>query len=120
MKRRILALCVALAGCASLTPAGTSPEAQIATGAQTVTAATTAATVALRNHAITLNAAENYRDMLAAAGKALHGADADLQKCRADTGSTAATRPDPCWPKVADVVTIALQSITAIRQALPK
>jgi uncharacterized cupredoxin-like copper-binding protein len=118
MKSLILALCVAAAGCATTVAVGPSPEAQIATGAQTVTAATTLATVALRDQKITVTTAKSYRNMLAAAGESLKDANTDLEACRKDTGSTAATKPDPCWPKVQDVVTIALQNIAGVRAAL--
>lgn len=114
----ILAFALAVAGCASTVAVGSSPEAQIAIGAQTVTAATTLATVALRDHKITVTAAKSYRNMLAAAGESLKDANTELVDCRKDTGSTSATSPDPCWPKVADVITIALQNISSVQRAL--
>lgn len=113
-----LAFALAVAGCATTVAVGSSPEAQIATGAQTVTAATILATVALRDHKITVTAAKSYRNMLAAAGESLKDANGELEACRKDTGSTSATSPDPCWPKVGDVVTIALQNIAGVKRAL--
>jgi hypothetical protein len=113
-----LALCVAVAGCATPIAVGPSPEAQIKTGADSVTAATTLATVLLRDHKISVPQAKSYRNMLAAAGESLKDANTELEACRKDTGSTAATSPDPCWPKVQDVVTIALQNIGGVRAAL--
>jgi hypothetical protein len=114
----ILGFVLAVAGCASTTVLGPSPEAQIKTGAETVTAATTLATVALRDHKITVTQAKSYRNMLAAAGESLKDADTELVACRAATGSTAATSPDPCWAKVSDVVGIALTNITGVQRAL--
>lgn len=118
MKALILSFALAVAGCASTTAIGSSPEAQISTGAQTVTAATTLATVALRDHKITVTAAKSYRNMLAAAGESLKDANGELEQCRKDTGSTSATSPDPCWPKVSDVITIVLQNISSVQRAL--
>jgi hypothetical protein len=118
MKSLILALALALSACASTTALGTSPEAQIANGAATVETTATAATVALRNHVISVNTARGLSTMLHAAGDALKDANADLVQCRKDTSSTPATSPDPCWPKVRDVVTLALDSIAGARRAL--
>lgn len=116
----ILAALLAIAGCASTTAIGTSPEAQIANGAQTVQATATAATVALRNQAISVNTARGLSTMLHAAGDALKDANADLVQCRKDTASTAATSPDPCWPKVRELVTVALDNIAAVRRSVSK
>lgn len=118
LKSLIFAAALAFAGCAGTVAVGPSPEAQIKTGAETITTATTLATVALREHRITVVQAKSYRNMLAAAGESLKDADVELLACRAATRSTAATKPDPCWPKVQDVVTIALQNITAVRNSL--
>jgi hypothetical protein len=118
MKTLILACALTLAGCATPIAVGSSPEAQIQTGAQSVTAATALATVALRDHKITVTTAKSYRNMLAAAGESLKDANTELEQCRKDTGSTQATSPDPCWPKVSYVVTIALQNIAGVRTAL--
>jgi hypothetical protein len=104
-----LALCIGLAACAAIQQAGLpSPEAQITAGAQAAAAATTTATTLLRDHKITVAQAKGYRNMLAAAGDSLKDADTDLLACRAQTGSTAKTTPDPCWAKISDVVRIAL------------
>lgn len=120
MKRTLAALALAaIAGCAAITQVGLpSPEAQIATGANTVTAATTVATVLLREHKITVPAAKSYRNMLAASGESLKDANTDLEQCRKDTGSTPATSPDPCWAKVGDVIRIALENITSVKRSL--
>jgi uncharacterized lipoprotein YbaY len=118
MKALILALCVAVAGCANQVTVGASPEAQIAAGAEAVTATTTLATVALRNQRITVPQAKSFRNMLAAAGESLKDANGELVACRKDTLSTPASTPDPCWPKVQDVVGIALENIGSVRKAL--
>lgn len=120
MKALIAGFVIALASCATTVSVGQSPEQQIAIGAQTVTAATVLATDRLREHAITVPQAKSYRNMLVAAGESLKDANGELLACRAATGSTAATVPDPCWPKVSDVVLLALQNINGVRSALEK
>lgn len=118
-KSRILAAVVLAAsfafGCANLTQVGQSPEAQIKAGADAVTAVTTTATVLLRNQKITVVQAKSYRNMLGAANEALKDANADLEACRV---ATVKTTPDPCWAKVSDVVTIALDNIAGVKRAL--
>lgn len=112
-------LAAVLFGCAAIQQAGLpSPEAQIAAGAQAATAATATATVLLREQKITVPQAKSYRAMLGAAAESLNDANADLVACRAATGSTERTSPDPCWPKVADVLTIALENIGSIRKTV--
>lgn len=118
IKSILLAACVALASCANLSAVRPSPEAQIAAGAQAVTATTTTATVLLRNQKITVPQAKSYRTMLAAAGESLKDANGELEQCRAATGSTAASNPDPCWAKVTDVVRIALDNIASVKKTL--
>lgn len=124
-KHFLVALCVMaaglLAGCAAVQQAGLpSPEAQIAAGAQAATAATTTATVLLREQKITVASAKSYRSMLGAANEGLKDANVDLVACRAATGSTEKTSPDPCWPKVADVIRIALENITSVKRTLDR
>jgi hypothetical protein len=124
----VIGFALAVAGCANSPTAsgglsspitvGASPEAQIKTGADDVKVATVTATVALRNHVITVTQAKSYRNMLAAADEALKDANTDLLACRAATGSTSATSPDPCWPKVSDVITLALDSIAGVKKTL--
>lgn len=133
MKTTLIALALAaaaLVGCASTaavtgvtgvlaTPiaVGASPEAQLQIGAQSVTAATVLANELLVNHKITVTQAKSYRNMLAAAGESLKDANSDLVACRASTTATAATT-DPCWPRISDVVTIALTNIAGVRTTL--
>src|SRR5205085_5502223 len=116
----VLAAGLALAACSTISssPGTQSPEAQIATGANTVTASVTLATVLLRDHKITVPQAKSYRNMAAAAGESLKDANGELEQCRKDTGSTAATSPDPCWAKVGDVIRIALENITSVKRSL--
>lgn len=122
MSKRILAsiaLCIGLAACAAVQQVGLpSPEAQITAGAQAATAATTTATVLLREQKITVPQAKSYRNMLAAAGESLKDANTDLVACRAQTGSTPATTPDPCWAKISDVVRIAIENVTSLKRSL--
>lgn len=116
-----------LASCAQLQSAGTAvgnavfpqtPEAQIAAGANSLTAATTLATVALRNDKITVVQAKSYRTLLGAASSALDDANGALEKCRTATGSTSATSPDPCKPSVVSVIALALDSIANVKRTL--
>ena len=90
---RLLAAAFALplGGCETLSSIGTSvgnvvapktPEAQIATGANSLTAATTLATTALRNDKITVAQAKAYRTILKGAGDALDDMNATLVACR--------------------------------------
>jgi uncharacterized lipoprotein YbaY len=122
MSKRILAsiaLCVGLAACAAIQQVGLpSPEAQITAGAQAATAATTTATTLLREQKITVPQAKSYRNMLAAAGESLKDANTELLACRAQTGSTAKTTPDPCWAKISEVVRIALENIGSVKKTL--
>lgn len=120
MKALILAFALAVAGCASIVSVSPTPEAQIKTGADSVKAAETGATIALRDHKISVAQAKSYRNMLVTAGEALHDANTELERCRKDTSSTSATSPDPCWLTIRDVVNIALENIGSIRKAIAK
>jgi outer membrane lipoprotein SlyB len=113
-----LALALGLLGCAST--GNTSPEAQIATGANALTATTTLATVALRNDKITVAQAKSFRVMLGAASTSLDDANTVLLACRKATGTTAATASDPCAPQVTDVIRIALDTIANVKTALDR
>lgn len=119
MKRFLIvaALAAALTGCAS-TGGGQSPEAQIAAGANALTATATLATVLLRNEKISLDQAKSYRVLLGAASSALDTAQATLVQCRQITGSTPRTTEDPCRPQVADVIVLALNSIAGVKKTL--
>lgn len=120
MKRFIAILAFALiAGCAAITQVGLpSPEAQIVTGARIVTAGHVTGTKLLSERRIGVTEATSYERMLTTAGEALKGADRDLVACRKETGSNEKTSPDPCWAKVGDVITIALDSIVKIKRTL--
>jgi hypothetical protein len=112
-----VALAASLAGCAAgLAPA--TPEAQIKAGADGLTATTTLATALLRNNKISVPQAKSYRVLLGAASSALDEANTTLLACRKATGSTAATPSDPCRPSVADVITLALDSIGNVKRTL--
>lgn len=114
---QFLMLCFifAFAGCATLAP---TPEGQIKTGADSLTATTTLATVLLRNDKITVSQAKSYRVVLGAASTALDDANATLVDCRKKTGSTQASSPDPCKPSVTDVLGVALSSIATVKKTL--
>lgn len=122
MKKHLLLLFAAaslmLAGCASMGDSLASPEAQIAAGANTLTATTTLATVALRNQKITVSQAKSFRSMLGAASSSLDDANAALLACRKATGTTAAASPDPCAHGVTDVIKIALDTVAGVKRAL--
>ncbi len=113
----LLAFAAAFAGCAGGL-GYTSPEAQIATGANALTGATTLATVALRNNKITVVQAKSYRVMLGAAGQALDDANTTLVKCRADTHTAPGLASDPCQPSVVGMITLALDSIANVKRTL--
>ncbi len=110
---------ILLAACATVTDAiAPSPESQIAAGANSLAVATTAATVALRNDKITVVQAKNFRAILGAASIALDDANGVLVKCRAATGSTSATSPDPCKPSVVSIIQLALDSVAAAKRGI--
>lgn len=106
---------ILLAGCAAF---DTSPEAQIKTGADSLKATTTLATVALRNDAITVNQAKSFRVMIGASSTTLDDANKTLLECRKKTGSTAETKPDPCRLAVQDVIKISLDNIANVKRTL--
>lgn len=87
---------------------GPSPEAQIVNGANTVTAATTLATVLLKNDRISVTQAKGYRSILGTAAGHLDAAGAVLLNCRSATGSTSATKPDPCAASIEDDIRLAV------------
>lgn len=93
-----------------------SPEAQIKAGADSLTVATTVTTTALRNDKITVLQAKNARAALGAASTALDDANGALVKCRAATGSSPSTSPDPCKASVVSIIQIALDSIASVKR----
>lgn len=120
IKALILTIALALAGCASTSPTiavGSSPEAQIKTGADTVRAGAVTATELLKAHKITVLQARSYSTMLHSAGLVLNDAQADLLACRAISPAQPGAA-DPCWPKVSDIVTTALENIGVVMRAI--
>lgn len=115
----ILALCVAVAGCATTTQiaVGPSPEAQIKTGADTVRAGAVTATALLRAHKISVLQARGYSTMLHSASVVLNDANAELVLCRG-ANPVPAGAADPCWPKVSDIVSTALENIGVVMRAI--
>lgn len=108
-------LAIALFGCAAMS---VSPEKQITEGANALTAATTLATVALKNDKITVSQAVAARTVLAAAGSALDNANDALVQCRKATGSKFDSNPDPCKQSVVGTITLALDSIANVKRSL--
>lgn len=114
-----LLVSVALVACAVTgTALGPSPEAQIVNGANAVTAATTLATVLLKNDRITVTQAKGYRSMLGTASGHLDTVNAALLTCRKNTGSTSATKPDPCAPGIAADIQLALSIVGEVKKTL--
>ena len=97
---------------------GTSPESQLAKGAQTHTAATTLATALLERRKITTAQAVDYRAMLGTANTALDGSAKRLEACRALNSATPAVKPDPCALSVSADVNLALSVLTEIERTL--
>ena len=107
-----------LAGCATMGGSTATPEAQIKAGADSVTAATTLATVALRNDKISVAQAKDFSTVMHTASAALGKADVALVKCRADTRSTAATVPDPCQASTIAIIQAALDAVASVKAKL--
>lgn len=113
----ILALVVGCAG--NLTTAiGPSPEAQIKTGANSVTAATALATALLKNNKITVAQAKSYSAILHAGRDHLGDADTRLVDCRKRTATTSVAIPDPCALTVADDIALGLSVIADVQKTL--
>lgn len=107
------------AGCAAIQQVGLpSPEAQITAGGQTVNAAIATTSELLAARKITVSQAKGLRNMLAASNETLKDGLADLEACRKATGSNEKTSPDPCWPRVQDVVVIALDNVASIKKTV--
>ena len=95
-----------------------SPEAQIAAGARAETAASILGATLLKNKKISVPQAKGFNTILHASHTALADMNAVLLKCRADTGSTQKTTPDPCLFSVADVIGISTEAIAGVQRAL--
>lgn len=121
MKKLIHAIVVGLllGACAVTgTAFGPTPEAQIATGANATSAAAATGTALLKGGRITAAQAKSYSAILHAASDHLHAANKDLEACRAKTGSTSQTKPDPCAATVASDVGLAVSVIGDVQKAL--
>lgn len=122
-----LAMLAGFSGC-SINPAtgnpqlagmsSSTPEAQIAAGANAETAAAGLASALLKNGKLTVSQAKSMSTMLHAASSALDDANKTLLACRASTGSTAKTSPDPCALGIVDVIKIATTTISGVQSAL--
>lgn len=121
MKKILLGavLALALSACAITGSVfGPTPEAQIATGARSVTAAAGLATVLLKNNKITVVQAKSYSAILHTASGHLDGANATLLDCRKKTGSTSAVKPDPCAPGIAADIALAVSVVGEVQRTL--
>lgn len=99
MKRLIATIFVAVLLSACAVTGGTfgnSPESQIVTGANALTATATVATALLKNNRINVVQARSYQAVLVSASGHLDTANATLVACRKKTSSTPKTSPDPC------------------------
>lgn len=112
-------LAVALTACAVTgTALGPSPEAQIVNGANAVKAVTTLATDLLKRDRITVTQAKGYRSILGTASGHLDTTNATLLACRKGTGSTSATKPDPCAGSVLADIQLALSLTEEVQRTL--
>lgn len=121
MKMLIASLFAALtlSACAVTgTALGPTPESQIVNGANSITAAATLGTVLLRNDRITAAQAKSYRAILGTADAHLKDADKTLLACRAKTGSTAETVPDPCAAGIGADINLALSIAADVKKTL--
>lgn len=115
----VVLLALSLVACATTgTLFGQTPEAQIVTGANAVTAATTLATVLLKNDKITVPQAKSYRAVLGAASGHLDAANAALVTCRKTTGSTSKMAPDPCAATVSSDIALAVAVVGDVQKTL--
>jgi hypothetical protein len=111
----ILALAVVLAACALF---GTTPEAQIKSGADKLTAATNLTAALLQRDKITVTQAKSYRALIGTTSGALDAANKTLLDCRKRTASTQQSSPDPCATNIAGDVSLFLGILTEIEGAL--
>ncbi len=119
--KRLLAVFVLtlVSACATVTQlTGASPEAQIVTGANSVTAAAKLATLRLTDKRITKAQATSYSAILHTAQGHLNDANAVLVDCRAKTGSTQHTVPDPCAGTVASDISLAVSVAGEVSKTL--
>ena len=120
MKRILLVATIFLMqACATTgTLFGPTPEAQIVNGANVIAAAATLGTVLLKNDKITVAQARSYRAILGTADSHLKDADRTLLACRAKTGSTAKSAPDPCAAGIETDIRLAVAVAGEVKAAL--
>lgn len=116
-QRCTLMLAVLLGACALL---GSTPEAQIKSGADKLTAATNLTTTLLSRDKINVAQAKSYRAMLGTASNALDTTNTALVECRTKTGSTQQTSPDPCKQTVTADINLVTSILTEIETTLKK
>jgi hypothetical protein len=120
MKKLLAVACLALVtACAtSGNLFGPTPEAQIVTGANAITATVGVATVLLKNDKITVVQAKGYRAIIGAADDHLKATNARLVDCRKTTGSTSKANPDPCKATIADDIQLVLTTVGEVQKTL--
>lgn len=115
----VAVLALVMSACAITgTVFGPTPEAQIVTGANAVTAAATVATTLLKNDRITVTQAKSYRAILGTASSHLDAAQATLLECRKATASTSVAKPDPCAPGIAADISLAISVVAEVQKTL--
>lgn len=97
---------------------GPTPEAQVVTGANAITATVGVATVLLKNDKITVSQAKGYRALIGAVDDHLKATNAKLVDCRRLTGTTSKANPDPCKATVADDIALVLTTIGEVQKTL--
>ena len=104
-----------VAACALM---GTTPESQLQNGARTFTSGVNLLSSSFERGKITKEQAQNYRAMLSSTNATLDTSLKALKECRAKTGSTQKTSPDPCAQTVAADVNLSLGILTQIESTL--
>lgn len=104
-----------LASCSVMT---TSPEQQIRDGANTVTVTATVASTLLRVEKISKAQAASYLAVLKTAGSHLDVAFKTLSDCRAKTGSTPQSNPDPCKASLQSDINLGVSVAAEVKKAL--
>jgi len=106
---------LALTSCAILSP---SPESQILTGANSITAGANLTTAKLRSKSISVDQAKNYRDTMRLAEAMLKDANVALVACRKATASTPQSLPDPCKNNIALDIQLATTILAEVEATL--
>jgi len=111
----IAVLMLALTSCAIFSP---SPESQILTSANSITAGANLTTAKLRSKSISVDQAKNYRDTMRLAEAMLKDANVALVACRKATNSKPETTPDPCKKNIALDIQLATTILAEVEATL--